>query len=287
MKSIRPKGFTLIELLVVIAIIAILAAILFPVFAQAKTAAKKVQSINNIKQLAIASELYNNDFDDTFAPRYRLGYNAPNGPDDTQAMSWDKLIFPYTKNFQIVYSPMDPNVKFTTPYGTLRRSYAVAENVFRATQIRSGWGAIYNSGMGPLKASISTTAVPQPADSVAFGERRQCTTAADAWTGQSWFWCSDFYNTRRSDMPSGQGEGQIAYSYTDGSNFAFVDTHAKWFARSGKRLTDGYSIGTVFPGYEQKADWWVGSPSAYWDSGMSCTAAGRLASEGNCKLPGE
>jgi prepilin-type N-terminal cleavage/methylation domain-containing protein len=53
MKSMKQSGFTLIELLVVIAIIAILAAILFPVFAQAKDAAKKTQSLSNIKQLAL------------------------------------------------------------------------------------------------------------------------------------------------------------------------------------------------------------------------------------------
>jgi prepilin-type N-terminal cleavage/methylation domain-containing protein len=60
----RRKAFTLIELLVVIAIIAILAAILFPVFAQAKEAAKKTQTLNNTKQLAIAMLIYNTDNDD-------------------------------------------------------------------------------------------------------------------------------------------------------------------------------------------------------------------------------
>lgn len=58
------KGFTLIELLVVIAIIAILAAILFPVFAQAKAAAKKTTCISNNKQIALATMMYANDYDD-------------------------------------------------------------------------------------------------------------------------------------------------------------------------------------------------------------------------------
>src|SRR3954469_17835340 len=62
----RRKAFTLIELLVVIAIIAILAAILFPVFAQAKEAAKKSQTLNNTKQLSIAMLIYNTDNDDIF-----------------------------------------------------------------------------------------------------------------------------------------------------------------------------------------------------------------------------
>ncbi|OJU65822.1 MAG: hypothetical protein BGO01_02015 [Armatimonadetes bacterium 55-13] len=60
----QDQGFTLIELLVVIAIIAILAAILFPVFAQAKEAAKKTQSLSNLKQIDIAWLMYANDYDD-------------------------------------------------------------------------------------------------------------------------------------------------------------------------------------------------------------------------------
>src|SRR5579863_4007027 len=58
------RGFTLIELLVVIAIIAILAAILFPVFAQAKMAAKKAVDISNMKQIGLSQTMYENDYDD-------------------------------------------------------------------------------------------------------------------------------------------------------------------------------------------------------------------------------
>src|SRR6186997_586733 len=75
------RAFTLIELLVVIAIIAILAAILFPVFAQAKAAAKKTDAISNTKQVTLAAKMYNNDNDDDILPRYDacgvVGYGSP------------------------------------------------------------------------------------------------------------------------------------------------------------------------------------------------------------------
>ncbi|HWD39454.1 MAG TPA: prepilin-type N-terminal cleavage/methylation domain-containing protein [Fimbriimonas sp.] len=75
------RGFTLIELLVVIAIIAILAAILFPVFAQAKAAAKKTASISNVKQQILALIMYGNDSDDKLICEWPYsGYPAWNGP---------------------------------------------------------------------------------------------------------------------------------------------------------------------------------------------------------------
>ncbi|MCX7689166.1 MAG: DUF1559 domain-containing protein, partial [Fimbriimonadales bacterium] len=64
----RKSGFTLIELLVVIAIIAILAAILFPVFAQARESARQNTCLSNLKQLILTGLMYANDYDERFMP---------------------------------------------------------------------------------------------------------------------------------------------------------------------------------------------------------------------------
>ncbi|RYG39539.1 prepilin-type N-terminal cleavage/methylation domain-containing protein [bacterium] len=81
----KQKAFTLIELLVVIAIIAILAAILFPVFAQAKAAAKKTVVMSNAKQIGISMKLYNSDYDDGNVLAW-WDWNVPLGP---YTKSWD------------------------------------------------------------------------------------------------------------------------------------------------------------------------------------------------------
>jgi len=122
------KAFTLIELLVVIAIIAILAAILFPVFAQAKVAAKKTSGLSNVKQLAVGVQIYMGDYDDMFPrnddcidksslnselntkpfPANGSGVGCTTGAFFYRAnhFSWQKWIMPYVKNIQIFENPM-------------------------------------------------------------------------------------------------------------------------------------------------------------------------------------
>jgi len=104
------NAFTLIELLVVIAIIAILAAILFPVFAQAKLAAKKASDLSNVKQIGLAQLMYTNDYDDMYMASELEDHsnNCPaafTGAPVGNWTPWEALIYPYTKNGQIFISP--------------------------------------------------------------------------------------------------------------------------------------------------------------------------------------
>ncbi|MCE9558904.1 MAG: prepilin-type N-terminal cleavage/methylation domain-containing protein [Armatimonadetes bacterium] len=98
------KAFTLIELLVVIAIIAILAAILFPVFTQAKAAAKKTAAISNAKQLATATIMYIDSNESSYP---QSAYFEVNGTVKNLVSAYDAL-YPYTKNKDIIQDPGEP-----------------------------------------------------------------------------------------------------------------------------------------------------------------------------------
>ncbi|MBL8087829.1 MAG: prepilin-type N-terminal cleavage/methylation domain-containing protein [Chthonomonas sp.] len=119
----RRRAFTLIELLVVIAIIAILAAILFPVFAQAKLAAKKTQDINNIKQTAIASILYLNDTDDMF---HRLQSGGITPANTNMLIGPEDMLQPYMKNEQIWKAPIDSITRNTCGQAGKQPGYAIS-----------------------------------------------------------------------------------------------------------------------------------------------------------------
>jgi prepilin-type N-terminal cleavage/methylation domain-containing protein len=101
------KAFTLIELLVVIAIIAILAAILFPVFAQAKLAAKKTVALSNAKNLGLALQIYQNDFDDSLIKSYFGFPEQCSGPWATY-YGWRDALAPYDKSNDILRDPSNP-----------------------------------------------------------------------------------------------------------------------------------------------------------------------------------
>ncbi len=101
------RAFTLIELLVVIAIIAILAAILFPVFAQARERARQISCMSNSKQLATASYMYVQDFDETLMPA--TNYATPT---DVPSRIWPAAMAGYVKNEGVYACPSAVNVQF-------------------------------------------------------------------------------------------------------------------------------------------------------------------------------
>src|SRR5687767_232919 len=97
----RRRGFTLIELLVVVAILAVLAAILFPVFAQARATARKGVCQSNFKQLATAVLMYSQDHDECYPLSvWRMDCELPNEALQT-------LIQPYVRNQRILACPED------------------------------------------------------------------------------------------------------------------------------------------------------------------------------------
>src|ERR1700677_5081156 len=104
MKPQMRFGFTLIELLVVIAIIAILAAILFPVFAQAREKARGITCISNIKNIDLAIIMYSQDYDENLVFWY-LPTNLPNDNYAAWETDWVTMIEPYVKNRTPVKPP--------------------------------------------------------------------------------------------------------------------------------------------------------------------------------------
>jgi len=192
----RPtkKAFTLIELLVVIAIIAILAAILFPVFAQAKLAAKKTVALSGAKQIALASIMYGGDFDDTFSPcaiENTPGINNPGSDEEAgncfyHTEPFDSLFEPYTKSAEMWAAPADthPLTSFWVGDSCLwdgkfkghqiRKTFEMVTEI--DTQEKGGWldrntgisGAWWDVGTySPVR---SQTIFSDPADTVTFAE---------------------------------------------------------------------------------------------------------------------
>jgi len=153
------RAFTLIELLVVIAIIAILAAILFPVFAQAKIAAKKSVSVSNQKQMGLAELMYMGDYDDTVISSWARGF-----PGD--AAFW---VQPYMKNLKIL---IDPNKSISTgslvsvcgdaandPYGTYEMQPGGRDNPTGEPYV---WGYGINKGVSWMDGNGLQISGPTP-----------------------------------------------------------------------------------------------------------------------------
>lgn len=239
----KYSAFTLIELLVVIAIIAILAAILFPVFAQAKEAAKKTQCLSNHRQMATSTVMYVTDYDGV----YPLGEGIE--------MPARKIFFvhdltsPYRKNADILkcpsYKGAGQGQDFTGDWqnnnytGSLfqfvrgRVSGATPVGTFRYSAYTWNWGLFGMKTVSPLVTRDykpnNESSVPKPAETIAY---------------------MDGYLPRRYNRSETTG-GWVDYWYkwelwarhTDGMPISFADGHVKFYRYNG--LPKG---GNVQPG---------------------------------------
>lgn len=189
----RQSAFTLIELLVVIAIIAILAAILFPVFAQAKEAAKKTQSLSNVKQIGTGIVMYTTDSDDIFP-------QSESGVENNAArpyMPWTSTVFPYIKNGDNLINPATPNVTIPRSFGNSGLFRSPGNPRQEARVGNSGGSFNYgvhhsmfannfdHPGTGIVNNSLSTTEIDLPGDKIMMIEKG--TNAANAGWNYPWF----------------------------------------------------------------------------------------------------
>ncbi len=245
----KRNAFTLIELLVVIAIIAILASILFPVFAQARTAAKKIVASSNMKQLLLGVNLYVGDYDDTYMKRGTMNGNGRSWvtgscSDTTMGCpSWDKVIQTYTKNYQILESGLDRSPRKPSNLGEIKRSYRVASNLIRGVGGVNTWG-------GQLENAVSvysTSAIPAPSSSILLTSQANIAQfyTGDYWIWsafwEEWVWGTGSQNTLAyEDVNPAQIYSGIDYKTGGSSNFGFADGHVKSFPK-----------GYIFKGYRQ------------------------------------
>lgn len=183
------NAFTLIELLVVIAIIAILAAILFPVFAQAKVAAKKTANLSNLRQVSIAVQMYAMD---------QEGYPMMSSPSSAVPRTrWPDHIYSYVKNTDIFTGPLAP-VEI--------KGKKFAHN---QTLTYGGYGYNYQYlGNSRFPWTAADTAIGYPAETVAVTDTRGVRKDGKVTAGEY---------TIDPPLPSLRGSGKASGYYGDGS----------------------------------------------------------------------
>jgi prepilin-type N-terminal cleavage/methylation domain-containing protein/prepilin-type processing-associated H-X9-DG protein len=243
----KTAAFTLIELLVVISIIAILAAILFPVFAQAKEAAKKTRCLSNTKQIATGLYMYVGDNDDVLpntsweqnTPGFPQTFN-PNNPNSYQ-VHWTYNIQPYVRNWDIFVCPSDPH---PVPTDSPCPNFSTA-NIGVGLQT-CDWAAqknsyipIYNALPAHDWATVSLSSYPDPTSQIVVAEHRDDLIAADGHKGTSGFYpsqpCPQWTNVGTGTAGANQ------YSYFS-AQFATQQYALTGTASANKSLFKKYDI---------------------------------------------
>lgn len=280
----RRPGFTLIELLVVIAIIAILAAILFPVFAQAREKARSTSCLSNQRQIGTAVRMYIQDYDEQnmfhwFGP---IGVTAavPPYPGNVN-QTWMEVVNPYVKNAQIWTCPSAPKAlsDFTTGCAGAN---LVATYVWPSTFIYSYWADPFISRTGtfggvPAYNNVQNTncsagysvcgsmeQVSSPAESAFlyegyYGAYPVASTNAgyslvSTFGSACTYGANGFYGATNNDRTI-----DPKYSrHNLGQNAVFCDGHAKWF--NAKNFFGNNSLKTAgsYSGYPKNPYMQVG-----------------------------
>jgi prepilin-type N-terminal cleavage/methylation domain-containing protein len=237
----RRAGFTLIELLVVIAIIAILAAILFPVFARARSKAQENTCLSNCKQMALAANMYVTDYDNTVFPYYYA--QPPSRPAGYLDFYWTTLISPYVKNNQIFVCPSDavPGGRIPDPNyggaccGTYAPGTPPTVSYCMNAIIGSGnnFGSCNSTGQNngfygnPV---LTLEQVDDASRTILFFDEN------DAYNGGDWAplvvqaYATDFAPIGSPSQPTiGTGSTAVSSVHFGGYNASFIDGHAKYF----------------------------------------------------------
>ena len=248
-RASRRNGFTLIELLVVIAIIAILAAILFPVFAQAREKARAISCLSNLKQAGTAYAMYTQDYDET-TPLQKSNATVANG-----GGYWFWLIQPYVKNWNLMVCP-DRDLT-TTKTGD---SYpAGLGGRFAGYGYNDGWVSDSCYGLtcgvkdpvaGNIRPGQPLADIATPADCVAFGDTYD----------------TPGYSIGMDNIISG-ADGPTTTSrvrHQGMLNYAFVDGHAKTIKMQVGNYA-GYGV-VARPASETDALKWCRKPDAVPDA---------------------
>jgi prepilin-type N-terminal cleavage/methylation domain-containing protein/prepilin-type processing-associated H-X9-DG protein len=259
MRRHRPsQAFTLIELLVVIAIIAILAAILFPVFAQAREKARQTSCLNNVKQISLGILQYLQDSDETFFPT-ATERQAPSSVPDTRAdryvYSYRNKILPYTKSEAIYRCPSgkdwgDKGAQWDVPGNWFPTDYGFHLNEANIDPSVNGRQADYQTTLADfgVNESVSLAALQKPANYILVADAGR----ADGTPSRGGMYPQPFAFNNKT-------QARAISRHSEGLNIGYADGHAKW-AKFSALTPDG-----KWPGVDTTPEGKTG-PAATWRS---------------------